>query len=152
MNIHDYPNSNRALHIAHRGWVPDYMNPYNLILTFADDVSENQARRKYSQLIRSLSKRILKNACTNHHKQIDHRGYLEYGAGGKYHIHTLVDVRGDWDDRFIPLVRKLWTHGIVEEITKVPANELSRVHKYNSKMRTKKTGSGYYSDSYLVVE
>jgi len=150
-NISDYPNSDRALHLAHRAWVPDYRNPYNLILTFAEDVSEQQARKKYSQLICRVSKLILKNAYTRRGRLIDQHGYLEYGNGGRYHIHALCDVREDWADRFIPLVRKLWTHGIETEVTKVPTNELARVHAYNSKMQTKKSESGRYADSYLVV-
>ena len=64
--MNDYDNdiknlySNHALHEAHRDWVPDYKNPYNLILTFSDDVSEKHARKKYSEFIRKLSKRIYK--------------------------------------------------------------------------------------------
>ena len=145
------PNSNYALFCAHRDWVPDYKNPYNLILTFASEVSEAQARKKYAQFIRKLSKKILKNAYRRYGKLIEQRAYLEYGSNGNYHIHALCDVRNDWDERFESLVRQLWTHGIEVEIRKVPINELARAHAYNSKMRTKKLESGSYADSFLVV-
>ena len=152
MKIADCPNSNLALHQAHRNWVPGYRNPYNMILTFMEDVSEGQARKMYSQLIRRLSKLIMNNAYRRHNKLIEQHGYLECCNGGKYHIHALCDVREDWNERFIPLVRRLWTSGIETEIVKVPVHELSKVHKYNSKMRTKNNGSGYYADAFLVVD
>ena len=153
-NDNDFKNlySNHALHDAHYGWVPDYQNPYNLILTFADDISEKHARKKYSELIRKLSKLIYKNAYRRHGKKICHRGYLEVNEKGRYHIHTLLDVREDWDARFKIVVNMLWEHGIVVQVQKVPINEVKRTHIYNSKMRTKKTDTGYYSDAYLVVE
>lgn len=147
-----YPNSNQALHAAHRDWIPDYSNPYNLILTFSEDVGEEHARNKYSLFIRKLSKYILKNGYTRFGNIIGQRSYLEYRIKGGYHIHTLCDVREDWDDCFVSMVHKVWRHGIVTEIAKVPVNELGRVQGYNSKMRTKKIESGYYSDSHLVVD
>ena len=146
--------SNHALHDAHRDWVPDYKNPYNLILTFADNVSEKLARKKYSAFIRKLSKLIYKNASRRDrgNKKISQRGYLEVCKKGRYHIHALLDVREDWDACFTKIVSALWKHGIDIQVKKVPLNEIERVHKYNSKMRTKKTTTGYYSDAYLVVE
>lgn len=150
-NISDYPNSNRALHFAHRAWVPAYRNPYNLIMTFADDVSEEQARQKFSLFCRRLSKRILKNGYTRFGKLIDQRGYLEFGNNGRFHIHVLIDVREDWNDRFIRLVNQLWIYGLVAKNIKVSADELAKKHAYNSKMKTKRTESGHYSDSFLVV-
>ncbi len=154
-NDNDFKNlfSNHALHAAHYGWVPDYQNPYNLILTFADDVSEKHARKKYSAFIRKLSKLIYKNASRKDrgNKKISQRGYMEVCKKGRYHIHALLDVREDWDARFKIVVNMLWEHGIVLQVQKVPINEVKRTHIYNSKMRTKKTNTGYYSDAYLVV-
>lgn len=144
--------SNHALHDTHRAWVPDYKNPYNLILTFSDDVSEKHARKKYSEFIRKLSKRIYKNAYRRYRKKIDQRAYLEVCKKGRYHIHALLDVREDWDACFTKTISTLWKHGIDIQVKKVPLNEVKRTHLYNSKMRTKKTTTGYYSDAYLVVE
>lgn len=144
-----YPNSNQALHQAHRAWVPRYHNPYYITLTFARDVSEQFAREKYSQFVIRLSKRILKNACTRHDKLVGQHGYLEY-AGGGYHIHTLIDVYENWDSRFKTLVRSSWPHGIVKT-EKIPVGDLAKVQDYNSKRKTKQTKSGYYSDAFLIV-
>jgi len=151
-STYDYPNSNRALYEAFSSWVPDYSNPYNLILTFANDVSEEHARQKYSALIRKISKRILNRGYKDWGNLIAQHGYLEFNKNGRFHIHSLCDVREDWDEKFTALVRKLWRHGIDVQITKVPKSELVKVHQYNSKMRTKKTESGYYSDSFLIVD
>lgn len=148
--ILQYPNSDYALHQAHRAWVPDYHNPYNIILTFANYVSEEYAREKYSIFVNRMSEKILKNAYRRNDKLLETRGYLEY-AGGGYHVHTLIDVYENWDSRFKTLVRSLWPHGQVKEIKKVPHNELAWVQQYNSKMKTKKSVSGYFSDSFLIV-
>ena len=145
-----YPNSDRALHQAHRTWVPDYHNPYNIILTFANNVSEQYAREKYNRFVNRVSEEILNNAYRRNDKLIETHGYLEY-AGGGYHVHTLINVYKNWDSRFEPLVRSLWPHGLVIEIKKVPHNELAWAQQYNSKMKTKKSGSGYFSDNFLIV-
>ena len=153
-NTPDNPYTNHALHEFHRNWVPDYKNPYNLILTFANDVSEDYARKKYSQLIVKLSKLIYKNAAKDSRgkKRIPQRGYLEANESGRFHIHTLLDVREDWDKRFVMVVHMLWKHGLVIESKKIPLPQVPFVHKYNCKMKTKRTASGHYSDSYLVAE
>lgn len=146
--------SNHALHEVHRDWVPDYKNPYNLVLTFANDISEKYAREMYNQFIRKLSKKIYKNAAKDSRgkKRVPQRGYLEANESERLHIHTFLDIRYDWDKRFVMAVHMLWKHGIVVQVEKVPLNEVERVHKYNSKMKTKKCDTGYYSDAYLVVE
>lgn len=144
------PYSNHALHEAHRAWVPDYINPYNLILTFANDVSEEYARKMYSQFIVKISKQIYKNAAKDSRgkKRIPQRGYLEENESERLHIHNLIDVRDDWDERIIKMVHMLWGHGLVIKSVKVPIPEVPYVHRYNSKMKTKRD----YSDSYLVVD
>jgi len=116
MNITlQYPNSNAALYQAHSAWVPDYKNPYYITLTFAHDVSEQYTRNKYSNVIHSLSKRMIPSAWKRYRKLIPQHAYLEY-AGGGYHVHTLVDVYENWDSRFKTLVRSLWPHGTIKNI------------------------------------
>ena len=150
MNITlEYPNTDSALHEAHRAWVPDYKNPYYITLTFAHDVSEQFARNKYSLFVHRLSEQILKNAYTRHNKLISQHGYLEY-AGGGYHIHILINVYENWDSRFKTLVRELWQHGMIKNI-KIPVCDLAKAQDYNAKRKTKQTASGYYSDSFLIV-
>jgi len=150
--IKQYPNSNRALHLEHMKWVPKYKNPFNIILTFANDISEQFARDKYGLFVRNkISKRILNNANRRNFKIIEQRGYLEYGSNGRYHIHAMLDVYSNWSDRFADLVHSSWVHGLVIEIKKIPIADIFNTHSYNSKMRTKKTESGHYSDSLLVV-
>ncbi len=152
MNIElEYPNSNAALHLAHRAWVPDYKNPYYVTFTFANDVSEQYARRKYSNVIHSLSKRMIRNAWKRYRKLIPQHAYLEYGAGnGGYHVHSLIDVYERWDSRFKTLVRALWPHGTIKNI-KIPVCDIAKVQDYDAKEITKQTASGYYSDSFLIV-
>ena len=105
--------------------MPEYTNPYNLILTFANDISEEHARNKYSLLIRKLSKRILRKGYEVYRNKIEQRGYLEVNTGSRFHMHTLVDVRSDWDTRFKTLVCNTWKHGLVTEIKKVPVSVAS---------------------------
>lgn len=134
------------------GWVPEFKRPFNLILTFRYDVTENQVIRAYCDFINDLSEQLYNKAYVRYSKLVPEAGKFEKGGkGNKYHIHCLIDVPDFFIDQFSTAARHLWKHGRIEQLVEVDAPELSHCYWYNSKPKTTHTESGVITDSRIFV-
>lgn len=154
-------------------------NPWSVLLTYKNPIStgmpterniinaEQWLNKNFEKLVQDLSMKAYASSYKKHKKTIKAVGSFEYSfSNNRFHIHAIIDVpqchdpEKSYDLRFANDIKRFWKkYGRVEEAKEVTADlkagiskeeSLERLCRYISKLRTKKTASGSYTDALLI--